>query len=308
MPDDRTYRAIPGEAHPASAASYRRRVAMRVLILGGAGMLGTDLRAATPSRVIALAPDLAELDITDRPALAAVLDEVRPSWVINSAAYTAVDQAESDTEASDAINAVAPGHLGAECGRRGIAVVHFSSDYVFPGTSVAPYSEDDAVAPVNAYGRGKLLGERALLASGAHVLVIRTQWLFGLAGKSFPRAMWERATSRTPTRVVNDQVGRPTYTRDLARATWDLLASDAKGIVHVTNSGVPATWYELARRVFARAGAESLLSPCSSVEYPTPARRPAFSVLSTEKLRGMLPYALPPWPEAVDHFIEELRA
>jgi dTDP-4-dehydrorhamnose reductase len=281
---------------------------MKILLLGGDGMLGTDLRATRPLDVELTSSDIADLDITDRSAVAARLDAVRPDWVINAAAYTAVDRAEIDTATADAINAIAPGHLATECSDRGIAIVHFGTDYVFPGTATAPYGESDPVAPVNAYGRGKLEGERAVLASGAHALVLRTQWLFGRAGKSFPRTMWERATSRQPTRVVDEQVGRPTYTKDLARATWLLTGRNASGVVHVTNAGAPASWYDLARAVFARAGAEGLLAPCTTADYPTPAKRPAYSVLSTERLEGLLGTSLPDWRMAIDRFLDELES
>jgi dTDP-4-dehydrorhamnose reductase len=151
---------------------------------------------------------------------------------------------------------------GVGAARRGIAVLHFSTDYVFAGTATSPYEEADPVAPVNAYGESKLRGEEAVLASGAHALVLRTQWLFGTTGKSFPPTMWERATG-LPTRVVNDQVGRPTYTGDLAVATWRLVEQRAAGIVHATNGGTATTWFDFARDVFAHAGAETLLSPCT---------------------------------------------
>jgi dTDP-4-dehydrorhamnose reductase len=184
--------------------------------------------------------------------------------------------------------------------------VHVSTDYVFAGTASSPYEEGDPVAPVNAYGASKLRGEEAVLSSGAHTLVLRTQWLFGTAGGSFPRTMWERAVAGLPTRVVNDQMGRPTYTRDLAAATWALIARRAAGIVHVTNGGPPATWFAFAREVFVRAGAEALLAPCTTAEYPTPARRPTYSVLSTTRLETLLGGPLPDWRDGLDRFLGEL--
>jgi dTDP-4-dehydrorhamnose reductase len=281
---------------------------MRVLLLGGAGMFGTDLLASAPAGVSISAPTISEVDITDPEQLAAAFDAARPDWVINAAAYTAVDTAESEASIANRVNGDAPGLMAAECARRHVAIVHFSTDYVFPGTARAPYRESDPVDPVNAYGRSKLLGEQALLASGAHALIVRTQWLFGSAGKSFPRTMWDRARSGQATRVVNDQHGRPSYTKDIADATWSLIARGAAGIVHATNDGEPATWYELARRVFARAGAESLLSPCASEDYPTPAKRPAYSVLCTERLNTLLSRSLPSWHDALDRFLDEIGA
>ena len=269
-------------------------------------MLGTDLCAAVPRDVSYVALDVAEVDISDRAQVAAALDEVRPDWVVNAAAYTAVDRAESEASIAESVNALGPRHIAEEAARRRMSVVHFSTDYVFPGTATVPYAEDDPVAPVNAYGASKLRGEQAVLASGAHALVLRTQWLFGRAGKSFPRTMLERARAGTPTRVVDDQIGRPTYTRDLAWATWQLVTRRASGIVHVTNGGSPTTWYDLAREVFARAAAPTLVSPCTTADYPTPARRPAYSVLRTDRLETLLPGSLPDWRVALGRFLDEL--
>lgn len=279
---------------------------MRALIFGASGMLGSDLCAAAPRGTSLIPLDIADADITDRAQVAAMLREARPDWVINAAAYTAVDRAETEQKMAEAVNGLAPGYIAEEAARRGIALVHVSTDYVFAGTATAPYREEDPVAPMNAYGEGKLRGEEGVLASGAHSLVLRTQWLFGRGGRSFPRAMWERATARLPTRVVNDQVGRPTYTRDLAAATWRLVERRASGIVHATNSGNPVSWFEVARAVFARAGAEALLSPCTTADYPMPARRPRYSVLCTDRLESLLSGSLPDWRDALDRFLDEL--
>lgn len=280
---------------------------MRVLIFGAAGMLGTDLRASAPASASVMPLDIDDVDITDRALVASTLDRERPDWVINAAAYTAVDRAEDDRAAADAVNHLAPRNIAEEAARRGIAIVHLSTDYVFPGTAKTPYREGDAVAPVNAYGESKLRGEQAVLSSGAHALIVRTQWLFGPSGKSFPRVMWERASARMPTRVVADQIGRPTYTRDLAAAIWELVARNASGVIHVTNGGAVASWYDLAREVFARAGADSLLSPCTTADYPTRARRPAYSVLCTDRLESLLA-PLPDWRDALRRFLDELTS
>lgn len=280
---------------------------MRVLLLGARGMLGTDLAATAPRSVELTAAGRAEVDVTDAAAVARALDAARPDWVVNATAYTAVDRAESEREAAFAVNARAVETLGRLCAERGIALAHFGTDYVFPGTGARPYREDDPVSPVNAYGESKLAGEEALRASGARALVLRTQWLFGRHGKSFPRTMWERAAKGQPTRVVSDQRGRPTYTVDLARATWELIGRGATGTYHAANAG-ETTWFGLAGRVFRTAGAEALLSPCGTADYPTPARRPAYSVLDTTRLEAALGHALPPWEDAVERFLGELRS
>lgn len=280
---------------------------MHAVIFGAAGMLGRAVCAAAPHGVSVSALDIDDVDITDRSQVAAALDRGHPALVINAAAYTAVDRAESDRETAEAVNALGPRHVAEEAAQRRIAVVHFSTDYVFPGTASTPRRESDPVAPVNAYGETKLRGEQHVLSSHAHALVVRTQWLFGPDGTSFPRTMWGRASARIPTRVVADQRGRPTYTPDLAVATWQLIAQRAHGIVHVTNGGAPATWYDVAREVFERAGAESLLSACTSAEYPTAARRPAYSVLSTDLFERLAP-PLPDWRNALDRFLDGLTS
>lgn len=281
---------------------------MHVLLLGEGGMLGHDLLAtAPPSLIVRSGSEILgrRLDITDRERVIATLARARPECVVNVAAYTKVDQAEKETDRAMAVNATAVGVIGEECAMRGIRLVQYSTDYVFPGTGTRPYRESDPVSPINAYGLSKLRGEHALAASGARALIIRTQWLFGLAGRSFPRTMWERATAKQPTRVVNDQVGRPTYSRDLAQWTWRLVEREVDGIIHAANAGT-ATWFDVASRVFSYAGVVDLLTPCTSADFPTPAKRPAYSVLDTT----MLERALGPvrtWEEALDEFLAELN-
>jgi dTDP-4-dehydrorhamnose reductase len=291
----------------------------RVLLCGAGGMLASDVRAEAPGDVEVISRTHAELDVTDAASLARIVDDTAPQVIINCSGYTNVDRAESERAAAFRLNGEAPGIIGAAAARhRGCTVVHFSTDYVFNGRGARPYRAADATDPVNAYGASKLAGERALAASGASYVVIRTSWLFGLHGRSFPRTMWERAAGKQKTKVANDQRGRPTYTLDLARATWALLRRQADGtdgearggpsgsqIVHVANAG-HTTWYEIARRVFRAAGAEGLLTPCTTAEYPTPARRPAYSVLDTAPAERLVGGPLPPWEDAVDRFLEEL--
>lgn len=278
---------------------------MRVLLLGAGGMLGTDLARQAPSSVRLRGVGRAECDVTDRAAVELLLDEVAPSLLINATAYTAVDRAESERDLATRVNGHAVGALGDLCAARGVHVLHYSTDYVFPGNGSRPYRETDEVEPVNAYGASKLLGEQLLARSGAEWLVIRTQWLFGTSGRSFPRTMAERARARLATRVVDDQTGRPTSTVDLARVSWELVAAGALGLFHASNSG-STTWYELARHVFRREGDAGLLEPCRTRDFPTAARRPAFSVLDTSRLEGVLGHRMPPWEDAVDQFLGDL--
>ena len=270
-------------------------------------MLGRDLVSTAPSD-IALAPrDRAALDLTDMTAMVTALDAVRPDLVINAAGYTAVDRAERSRSEAFAVNATSVATLGRLCAERRVRIIHFSTDYVFPGTSSHPYREDDDPAPLSVYGESKLAGEEALRRSGATWTILRTQWLFGLHGASFPRTMWERASRKQMTRVVMDQRGRPTHTIDLARATWRIAAMELVGTYHVANTG-HASWYEVAKFVFEAAGAAQLLSPCTSLEFPRPAPRPSRIVLDTTKVETALKEQLPHWRDALAHFLAALRA
>jgi len=279
---------------------------MRVFVLGHNGMLGGDLVASAPVGSSIVVPAAGRLDVTDHRRVDEELATIRPDVVINAAAYTHVDQAELEEREAHAVNADAAGAIARSCAERDIVLVHYSTDYVFAGDAGRPYREEDAVAPLGAYGRTKLAGEVQIHASGARALVLRTQWLFGRQGRSFPRTMWERASSRSATRVVSDQVGCPTYAMDLARATWELLAKDVTGLFHVSNAGA-ASWYALAREVFEAEGVPELLSPCTTSEYPMLARRPADSRLSGAKLTETLGHGMPPWRDALSRFLLELR-
>lgn len=266
-------------------------------------MLGRHLLSTAPSVIIPIPYTHAELDITRHNALEQALT-ARPDVVINAAAYTAVDDAEQESGRAFAINGTAVGTLGEIAARSGARVVHVSTDYVFAGTSTQPYEEESHTQPVNTYGASKLAGETALRQSGAHSLIVRTQWMFGATGKSFVRTMWERARAGVETKVVNDQTGRPTYARDLAHAVWSLISREARGVVHVANDGI-ATWFDLAEHIFARDGQRELLRACLTTEYPTAARRPHYSVLSTGRFENLFGQPLPHWRSAVDHCLQQ---
>ena len=283
------------------------------MVLGAGGMLGWDVVAGAPPSVELTALTRKDCDILQLPDLQAALRDLRPDAVINCAAYTAVDAAEGEAERALAVNGTAPGNVGRAAAAVGAAVVHLSTDYVFDGTARRPYRGDDAPRPLSVYGRSKLAGEQALRESGADHLVIRTSWLFGESGRSFPRTMWNRARAAQVTRVVNDQWGRPTYTGDLAGAIWRLLERwhpDQRRdtpCLHASNEGPPTTWLEIAQRVFTRAGRPDFVLPCTSTEYPAAARRPAYAVLDTGVFcRQVGP--LPDWRDALDRFLDRLAA
>jgi dTDP-4-dehydrorhamnose reductase len=282
----------------------------RVVVFGSLGMLGQDVVATAPAGFHLTAFDK-DCDVTDPAAVERVLREVAAEVVINCAAYTAVDRAEQEPDTVRRINADAPGIIGRAAAGAGAFVVHYSTDYVFDGSGTHPYREDDAPAPRGVYARTKLEGERSLATSGARHVILRTSWLFGAHGKSFPRTMWERAAAGQATRVVNDQRGRPTYTVDLATATWALVTKHRSPlgvgahVLHVANAGI-ATWYDVARRVFEAAGRADRLAPCTTAEYPTPAPRPAYSVLDTSRYDALAGSPLPSWQDALDRFVQAI--
>lgn len=293
-----------------------RTVEHRVALLGGSGILGSAMRETVPSGTELVAPSHAELDVTDARAVEAYVDAfaragdahaASSTWIVNCTAYTAVDAAESHEAEAMRLNADAPGVLGEAARRVGARVLHVSTDYVFGGVSDRPWREDDAVAPLSVYGRSKLAGERALQASGAASVIVRTAWLYGTVGKSFPRTMWERARQGLASRVVADQHGAPTNARDLAQWCWALIARDARGVVHASNAG-QCTWADVAERVYAAAGAPGLVTRVSSDEYPVPAPRPRYSVLDGSRLEALLGAPRRPWEAALDEFLGVLRA
>lgn len=280
---------------------------MRVLLLGGAGLLGSALRASVPEAWHVDAPARAVLDVTDAAAMDRALDASRPDWVLLCAAYTAVDRAESEPDAAHQLNAAAPAAVAKLCASRRVRLLMPSTDYVFGGQGTRPWREDDPVDPRSVYGRTKRAGEVAVLESGAHAVVLRTSWLFGGTARSFPRTMWERAIAGQDSRVVHDQVGSPTYAADLARWIWALLPGAPSGLLHAANAG-QATWAEIAERVYAAAGRPGGITRVGSSEYPTPAPRPAYSVLDCTKLDALLPMPRRAWEHALDDFLSDLRA
>jgi dTDP-4-dehydrorhamnose reductase len=268
---------------------------MRLLVTGAAGMLGTDVVAcAAPHDVVALAR--AELDIADAAAVRAALRDARPDAVINCAAWTGVDAAESAEDEATAINGDGAGHVAAAAAEAGAFVVHVSTDYVFAGDASEPYREADPVGPRTAYGRSKLAGERAVAAAApdAHAIV-RTAWLFGPHGRNFVDTMLRLGAERDELSVVADQVGCPTYSGHLARALVAVAETRPRGVLHVAGSG-RCSWFELARATFDAAGMSVAVRPCTTADYPLPAPRPAFSVLGSTRADAP---ALPPWQEGL---------
>lgn len=275
---------------------------MRILITGAAGMLGSDVRAATLAaghEPIALAR--AELDITDAVAVTEAVGEARPDVVINCAAWTDVDGAEVDEADAAAINATGAGHVAAAAQAAGAWTVHISTDYVFAGDHATPYVESDPVAPASGYGRTKLAGERAVAAAApARHTIVRTAWLFGHHGACFPRTILRLARERDTLSVVDDQIGCPTFTGHLAPALVALAAAPVPGVVHVAAAG-ECSWFAFAKEIVTAAAVTCEVRPCTTAEFPRPAPRPAYSVLRSE--RGDAVPGLPHWRDGLTAYL-----
>lgn len=274
----------------------------RWFVTGANGQLGSDVTAVLHmygEEVVAA--DRHVLDIADPDSVQHALDENKPDVIVNCAAYTRVDDAESDEETAFCVNADGPDLLARWCYDNNARLVHVSTDYVFDGTASEPYDEDTPVRPRSAYGRSKAAGERAVLTSGAHAWIVRTAWVYGAEGANFVKTIARRARSGDgAAQVVDDQVGSPTWSLHLARGLVALGASDnPAGIFHCTNAG-EATWFVFARAIYAEMGLDpSLVEPTTTDAYPRPAPRPAYSVLSNRRwLEAGLP-SMPHWRDAL---------
>lgn len=281
------------------------------LVLGGDGQLGQSLQAALTSRNMPFtALGRRDVDITKMNDVSTAVKDLSPSVIVNAAAWTAVDAAEDDEDGAYNVNCLGAGRVAVVAAANAATLVHISTDYVFTGTSHTPFREDDATAPVSAYGRTKLAGEHAVrLAHPDGSLIVRTAWLYSQFGHNFARTMAHKALAQQPVRVVNDQSGQPTLATDLADHIIELVAAKASGgTYHGTNSG-ECTWFEFASEIFRLMGSDtSLVSAVPSTEYPTRASRPPYSVLAqgnTERV-GIAP--MRPWLEALTEAIPHIIA
>ena len=276
---------------------------MKVVVTGARGLLGSELVAAYRARdARVVACDSAALDVTDATAVGDRIGSEVPDLVLHCAAYTAVDKAESEPELAFATNVDGTQNVAQACAATGAHLVYFSTDFVFDGCSGTPYRTDDAPRPLSVYGRSKLGGEEAVAGAGGKWTTVRTSWLFGAAGPNFVSTILERARSGSPLRVVDDQRGSPTWVRDLAETTAELVDIGATGFVHVTNGGT-ATWYELARAALEMAEAEADLEPVSSERGEAAAARPRDSVLDVTETEALLRRPMVPWPKALRSFL-----
>lgn len=280
---------------------------MRVLLIGRGGQVGSELEGRLPVLGEVHAYDFPAIDLTRRASIRAVVRTVSPDVIVNAAAYTAVDRAESEPSLAMQVNALGPGALAEEAKGIGALLVHYSTDYVFDGLKPSSYVETDAPNPLNAYGASKLEGERRIAASGCRYLVLRTSWVYGNSGHNFLRTMLRLAEEGKPIRVVDDQHGAPTSSSMLADATVDgirQVVRDAAllGLYHMTAGG-QTTWYGFACAIFKLLGMTAEISPIRSDQYRTPARRPANSLLDNAKLNRRLGIRLPSWETGLNAVI-----
>jgi dTDP-4-dehydrorhamnose reductase len=294
-----------------------------ILLIGATGQIGHELlqELAPLGRVVA--PTRAELDLGDRDSILRAVRAIAPDAIVNAGAYTAVDRAESDEAACARVNADAPGVLAEEARRGGATLVHYSTDYVFDGAARTPYAEDDEPHPLQAYGRTKLAGERAIQAVGGSYVILRTSWVYGLRGRNFLRTVLAKASGDGELRVVDDQVGAPTWSRMVADGTAQVVRQllgrvggrggapgDRSGIYHMTAAG-STTWHAFAERILASAPPPAARScgrvqRVSSADFAAPARRPTYSVLSNEKSAGIFGVRLPDWRDQLARVVREL--
>jgi dTDP-4-dehydrorhamnose reductase len=280
---------------------------MKILLTGASGQVGYELERSLQALGDVVAVDRARMDLSDLDQVRDVVRAVAPQLIVNPAAYTAVDKAESEPALAQRINAEAPAVMAAEARRLGAAMVHYSTDYVFDGSKPGAYVETDATNPINVYGSSKLAGEQAIAAAGIPHLILRTSWVYGMRGKNFLLTMLRLARERDELRVVADQHGAPTWSRTIADTTACLLAQARQGgpawwdqhggIYHLSAEG-RTSWHGFTEAIIAEAGLACRVLPISSAEYPVPARRPLNSVMASEKLTGRL-CALPDWDKAL---------
>jgi dTDP-4-dehydrorhamnose reductase len=279
------------------------RIRMKVLIVGNLGMLGSDLmKAFTPNHEV-IGVDRAEMDVTDESQCNQCIRNLRPDVVINAAALTDVDYCEYHQEEALLINGDGAGNLARAAAAAGSQFVHYSTDYVFDGLKEGAYLEEDRPNPQSVYGMSKMRGEKLVRSCCPDALILRTAWLFGFNGKNFVRTILGAARERTHLRVVDDQKGSPSYTKDLAAYTVRMVSTKCRGIYHLTNAG-SCTWYELAVHAMACAGITGVeVTPVTTADFPRPARRPANSVLENSRLRREGMPMMRPWQAAAQEYI-----
>jgi dTDP-4-dehydrorhamnose reductase len=277
---------------------------MKILVTGSNGQLGSELRLIAPQNTDCtfIFTDIQELDITNENSIDSYLNKIKPAVIINCAAYTAVDKAETDIQLANLVNYNAPKILAKLCQKHGIGIIHISTDYVFDGTAHIPYQEEDKVNPTSIYGQSKLKGEQAVLAAGG--VVIRTSWLYSTFGNNFVKTMIRLGKEKEFLKVVFDQIGTPTWAHNLAETTV-VVAKKMKddheqyaGVYHYSNEGV-CSWYDFAVEIMALSNSPCKIYPIETKEYPVSAPRPAYSVLNKRKIKDTFQLKIPHWRESL---------
>jgi dTDP-4-dehydrorhamnose reductase len=278
---------------------------MRVTLFGASGLLGQELaRELHSEQLTALSSK--DADLRDRARVRQVILDSRPDWILLSAAYTDVDGCESNPDLAFAVNCEGAVNVAQAAREAGSRLLFLSTDYVFDGTKKSPYETTDARNPTGVYGASKARAEEQLLQILPEVCIVRTSWLFGHGGKCFPATILKLASTRAEISVVNDQRGSPTFAPDLASALVKLCQASARGILHVTNSG-NCTWYEFATEIVRASGMQTQIKPVTTAEFPRPARRPAYSVLSPNSLHAYNIH-MPEWQDALQRYLASAPA
>lgn len=287
---------------------------MKILITGAYGQLGNEIKVlsvAFPDWQF-LFTDVDALDITDENALEIWFQNNKPNYIVNCAAYTAVDKAETDSETAIKVNSLAPQLLAKQAKKSGAKLIHISTDYVFDGESFTPYTEEADVNPKSVYGETKLHGEQNCLEENPETIIIRTSWLYSAFGNNFVKTMLKLGKERGQLKVVYDQIGSPTYAADLASTILSIIQISEKqpdrfvpGIYHYSNGGV-ASWYDFAKAIFEISGVNCKVDPVLSDQFPTAAKRPHFSVLNKSRIKNVFGIAIPYWRESLENCISKL--
>ncbi|EXX85484.1 dTDP-4-dehydrorhamnose reductase [Paenibacillus darwinianus] len=278
---------------------------MKILITGASGQLGRELVLLTgPTDVEIVGFGRDRLDITNLDSCRSVLAEQRPDAIIHCAAYTAVDQAESEPDAAFRVNASGSRNLAVAAEEIGARLCYVSTDYVFDGKGMAPYNEYDAPNPQTVYGKSKLAGEELVRTLCSRYFIVRTSWVYGKYGHNFVKTMLKLGGERDSLKVVSDQVGSPTYTLDLAEFLVRLVQTERYGTYHASNTGT-CSWYEFAQAIFEESGMTTAVEPCSTSDFPRPAPRPAYSVMDHSALRSNGFEPLRHWREALRHYLQD---
>ncbi|ULQ58170.1 dTDP-4-dehydrorhamnose reductase [Flavihumibacter rivuli] len=288
----------------------------KILVTGANGQLGSELQQVAPlfPEFLFLFTDKEELSIDSEEAVKDFFQQHRPDYCINCAAYTAVDRAESDRFLAGIINADAPAYLAKACKESGAAIVHISTDYVFDGTARSPIREDTKPAPISVYGATKLNGEKAVLENCEESIIIRTAWVYSAYGHNFVKTMLRLMNEREEISVVNDQIGSPTYAADLARCIMEIIRqwdkqddrSVLSGVYHYSNEG-EISWYEFAVAIAAMTGSHCRVNPIPTSAYPTPAKRPGYSVFDKSKIKAVFGIEIPYWKDSLQACLLQLQ-